>query len=68
LKEENTNWLCKRGFHKFVPRYELLPEITQINVSGQDNKVNLTIDKYIFDICERCGKIITGKEREIEEK
>lgn len=48
--------------HKFSPRYNEKPRLTNMQTKGsispEDMRKLLYYNEYLFDICEWCGKIV----------
>ena len=53
---------CKEDDHKFTARYEQKPN-KSINVEYYAGNIKqiLYYDVYLFDICEKCGKVLNVK-------
>lgn len=56
------NWLCRRGWHKFKPRYHTEPPERPLPKAdlwggGIDKFLDaLTKKTYVHDVCIRCGE------------
>ena len=61
------NWLCRRGWHNFQPRYNTepperpLPKFSAWAGGVTDMLKALTKRTYIHDVCTRCGQTTSSR-------
>jgi len=63
------NWLCRRGWHKFQPRYDTepperpLPSVSTWGTNLVEYIDALSRKTYVHDVCTRCGEVTGDRKK-----